>query len=61
MESKENRPVFVNPDVVAYSEKFGKKEEYLFNNRLFFSYINPSSLIKEEYDINWKYINSLKR
>jgi|LakMenEpi03Aug12_release.lakeMendotaPanAssembly.Ray.scaffolds.fasta_scaffold3498361_1 hypothetical protein len=61
MESKENRPVFVNPDVVAYAEKFGKKEAYLFNNRLFFSYINPSSLIKEEYDINWKYINSLKR
>ena len=52
--------VTVNPEVIAYAEKFGKKEAYLFNNRLFRMYINPSDLRKEEYNVNWKYINSLK-
>ena len=52
--------VNVNPEVVAYAEKFGKKEAHLFNNRLFIMYINPSDLRKEEYNVNWKYINSLQ-
>lgn len=54
-----NKKTKVNPEVVTYAEKHGKKAAYLFNNRLFAMYINPSELRKEEYNANWEYINSL--
>ena len=49
----------VNPEVIEYARKHGKKAAYLFNNRLFAMYINPSELRKAEYNANWEYINSL--
>lgn len=49
----------VNPEVIAYAEKHGKKEAYLFNNRLLAYYINPSELRKSEYNVNHEYIKSL--
>jgi len=51
--------VTVNPEVVKYAQKYGKKEAYLFNNRLFAMFINPSDLRKEEYSVNREYIKSL--
>lgn len=51
--------VTVNPEVIKYAEKYGKKEAYLFNNRLFAMYINPSDLRKAEYSVNREYIKSL--
>ena len=51
----------VNPAIIQYAEKHGKKAAYLLNNRLFFNIINPKNPIahKEQYTINWNYINSL--
>lgn len=49
----------VSPEVIVYAEKHGKKAAYLFNNRLFAMYINPSELRKAEYNANWEYINTL--
>jgi hypothetical protein len=53
------KKVSVSQDVIEYAEKFGKKEAFLYNNRLYRGYINPSALVKEEHKCNWEYINSL--
>ncbi len=55
------KQVEVNPEVIAYAKKHGKKAAYLFNNRLFAFYINPSELRKAEYNANWEYIKSLEK
>ena len=55
----DNKKPKVNPDIIAYAKNHGKKAAYLFNNRLFAIYINPSELRKAEYNANWEYINSL--
>lgn len=54
-----NNNIQVNPEVINYAKKHGKKQAYLFNNRLFVMHINPSELRKKEYNINWEYINKL--
>lgn len=51
--------VTVSQDVIDYAKKYGKKEAYLYNNRLLAFYINPSELRKQEYNINHEYIKSL--
>lgn len=51
--------IAINPEVIKYAEKYGKKEAYLFNNRLFVMWINPSELRKAEYNANWEYLKSL--
>jgi hypothetical protein len=52
--------IAVNPEVVAYAYLFGKKEAYLYNNRLLRGIINPTELDKSQYNVNWEYINSLQ-
>lgn len=46
----------VDLHVIEYARKYGRKEALLFNNRIFFGYINPSQLRKDEYDINRDWI-----
>lgn len=50
----------VDECIVQYSNSHSKKETYLYNNRLYFGIINPSQANKDQYDINWKFINGLK-
>lgn len=47
--------------VVEYAEKYGKREAFLYNNRLFFgrTTTNEKEFNKKQYDVNWKYINTL--
>lgn len=51
--------ISVDKNVILFAEKHGKKEAYLYNNRLFFGQINPTEKHKEQYNVNWNYINSL--
>ncbi len=48
----------VTPDimVVDYTKKHGRREGLLYNNRIFFGYVNPSQQRKNEYDINREWI-----
>ena len=49
----------VNPEVIRIAKMFGKKEAYAWNNLDLAFYINPSELRKEQYNVNWEYINKL--
>jgi hypothetical protein len=45
-----------DPIVIEYAKRNGRKEALLFNNRIFFGYINPSQKCKDEYDVNREWI-----
>jgi hypothetical protein len=51
----------VDPAIIAYAKTHIRKDTLLYNNRIFFGYINPSQKRKDEYDVNrtWilKYFN----
>ncbi len=47
--------------IIDYLLKFGKKEAYLLNNRLFFNKINRTDIHKKQYDINREYIKQYNR
>jgi hypothetical protein len=44
------------PMVMEYTEKHGRREGLLYNNRIFFGYINPSQQRKDEYNVNRDWI-----
>lgn len=45
-----------DPIVMEYTKKNGRKEGLLYNNRIFFGYINPSQIRKDEYTVNRQWI-----
>ena len=49
-------PIQPDPLVVEYTEKHGRKKGLLFNNRIYFSYINPTQQQKDEYEFNRTWI-----
>lgn len=49
-------PMIPDPLVIEYTEKHGRKEGLLFNNRIYFSYINPTQQQKDEYEFNRTWI-----
>lgn len=52
-----SQPV-VTPDpmVIAFTEKHGRREGLLYNNRILFGYMRPSQLRKDEYTTNRDWI-----
>jgi hypothetical protein len=46
-------------EMISYAKRNGKKEAFLYNNRIYSMYINPSQSVKAEYNANWAYIKSL--
>lgn len=44
------------PMVMDYTERNGRREGLLYNNRIFFGYIKPSQLRKDEYEVNRQWI-----
>ena len=48
----------ITPDkmVIDYTIRNGRREGLLYNNRIFFGYINPSQQRKDEYDVNRTWI-----
>lgn len=48
--------VSVDPAIVEYAKTHSRKDTLLYNNRLFFGYINPSQQQKDEYDVNRTWI-----
>jgi predicted ABC-type ATPase len=59
---KKGGVIEVQEEVVDYYNKHGKKEAYLYNNRLFSNIINPKDPIahKEQYDVNHSWIKQQK-
>ena len=52
-----NHPAITpDPIVMEYTEKHGRREGLLYNNRIFFSFINPSQKRKDEYNVNRSWI-----
>lgn len=45
-----------DPMIMEYTEKHGRREGLLYNNRIFFGYINPSQKRKDEYNVNRDWI-----
>lgn len=45
--------------VLDYAKLHGKKEAFLYNNRLFFSIMNRNDLHKQQYSINRQLIINL--
>lgn len=45
-----------DPIVMDYTQRNGRREGLLYNNRIFFGYINPSQQRKDEYDVNRTWI-----
>lgn len=52
--------VQVSPKIVEYYNKHGKSKSYLYNNRLFSVYSNPSQKRKDEYNANHQWISEQK-
>lgn len=48
--------VSVDPAIVEYAKTHNRKDTLLYNNRLFFGYINPSQQRKDEYSVNRSWI-----
>jgi len=42
--------------IIDFCNSHNRNESLLYNNRLYFMYINPSELIKSQYEINRQYI-----
>jgi hypothetical protein len=42
----------VDPVIKEYAKSHSRKETLLYNNRIFFGYINPSDARRREYDAN---------
>jgi hypothetical protein len=48
--------VMPDPTVMDYTERNGRKEGLLYNNRILSGYINPSQKRKDEYNVNREWI-----
>lgn len=48
--------ISVDHFIVDYAATHSRKDTLLYNNRIFFGYINPSEVRKAEYDVNRKWI-----
>ena len=46
----------VDKNIIDYVKNHTKSESLLYNNRIYFMYINPSEQRKQEYNINRDYI-----
>ncbi len=49
----------VDPVIIEYAKTHSKRDCFLYNNRIYSMYLNPSQKRKDEYDANWKFIKSL--
>lgn len=57
--SRQEAVVKADPAIVEYSKTHSKRDCYLYNNRIYFMYLNPSEQRKSEYTANRNFINKM--